>query len=145
MALDEETSKLTTFLLPSGHYRYLRGPIGLSASTDEWCRHSDIIIEGLSWAKKIVDDTLIWADSPATLEQRIRTILQRCRENNITISKKKFHIGQSIAFAGYIISQDGIKPNPDLLASLSAFPQPKTLLRRCLVAHTVTQATGGLV
>ena len=41
LALDEESSKLTTFLLPSGRYRYLRAPMGLSSSSDELCRHSD--------------------------------------------------------------------------------------------------------
>ena len=40
--LDEESSKLTTFLLPSGRYRYLRAPMGLNASSDEWCaRHPE--------------------------------------------------------------------------------------------------------
>ena len=29
LALDEESSKLTTFLLPSGRYCYLRAPMGL--------------------------------------------------------------------------------------------------------------------
>ena len=38
--LDEEASKLTTFIPPSGCFRYLRAPMGLSSS-DKWCRHSD--------------------------------------------------------------------------------------------------------
>ena len=46
LALDEESFKLTTFLLPSGRYRYLRAPMGLSSSSDEWCRHSDRAIHG---------------------------------------------------------------------------------------------------
>ena len=33
--LDEEASKLTTFILPSGRFRYLRAPMGLSSSSDE--------------------------------------------------------------------------------------------------------------
>ena len=37
LALDDDSSYLTTFLLPSGRYRYLRAPMGLSASSDEWC------------------------------------------------------------------------------------------------------------
>ena len=32
--LDEEASKLTTFILPSGRFRYLRAPMGLSSSSD---------------------------------------------------------------------------------------------------------------
>ena len=85
LALDEESSKLTTFLLPSGRYRYLRAPIGLSASSDEWCRMSDWIVEGMPWAMKIVDDTLIWAGDLETLQARIEQVLQRCKELNICL------------------------------------------------------------
>ena len=35
LPLDEEASHLTTFILPSGRYRYLRAPMGLSSSSDE--------------------------------------------------------------------------------------------------------------
>ena len=69
--LDEEASRLTTFILPSGRFRYLRAPMGLSSSSDEWCRHSDRVVEGLSWCKKIVDDILIWAITPSELESQI--------------------------------------------------------------------------
>ena len=51
LALDEESSFLTTFLLPQGKFRYLRAPMGLNTSSDEWCCHSDRIITGLPWCK----------------------------------------------------------------------------------------------
>ena len=35
IALDKESSKLTTFILPSGRYRFRRIPQGLNASSDE--------------------------------------------------------------------------------------------------------------
>ena len=54
--LDDEASKLTTFILPSGRYRYLRAPMGLSSSSDEWCRHSNCVVEGFPLCWKIVDD-----------------------------------------------------------------------------------------
>ena len=59
--LDEESSKLTTFLLPSGHFRFLRAPMGLSCSSDEFCRRSDKVIEGLPGIRKLVDDILVQA------------------------------------------------------------------------------------
>ncbi len=46
MALDEESSYLTTFILKWGRFRYLRGPMGLSPTNDEWCCKSDKAIEG---------------------------------------------------------------------------------------------------
>ena len=76
--LSEEASRLTTFILPSGRYRYLRAPMGLSSSSDEWCRHSDRVVEGLPWCSKIVDDILIWASSPSELEKRIFEVVKRC-------------------------------------------------------------------
>ena len=104
LAIDEPSSKLTTFLIQQGRFRYLRAPMGLNASSNEWCRQSDIIIAGLPYAMKIVDDTIIWASTKAQLEERVTTVLQRCTENNITISRKKFEMGNSIHFAGHIIS-----------------------------------------
>ena len=56
LAIDEESLYLTTFLLPQGRFRYLRAPMGLNASSDEWCRHSDVAVEGLEWGMRIVDD-----------------------------------------------------------------------------------------
>ena len=71
LAWDEESSKLTTFLLRIRRYRYLRAPMGLSSSSDEWCRHSDRAIQGFPFTKKIVDDILVWACNLPELFDRI--------------------------------------------------------------------------
>ena len=65
LPLDDEASRLTPFILPSGRYHYLRAPMRLSSSLNEWCRHSDGVVEGFPWCKKIVDNILIWAATPA--------------------------------------------------------------------------------
>ena len=71
LPLDEEPSKLTTFILSSGHYRYLGALMGLSSSSDEWCRHSDRVVEGFPWCRKIVDDIFVWASTPDKLESHL--------------------------------------------------------------------------
>ena len=122
--LDEESSKLTTFLLPSGRYRFKRAPMGLNASSDEFCRRSDQAIEGLPYLLKIVDDILIFAPDQETLFQRMREVLQHCREHRITISKKKLQVGDSIKFAGFMVTKDGVKPDPEKVSGISGFPVP---------------------
>ena len=77
LALDEKSSMLTT-----------RALMGLNASSDEWCCRSDVIIHSLPWARKIVDDTLIWEDSYRELIPREKTVLDRYRQHNITISER---------------------------------------------------------
>ena len=122
LAFDEESSRLTTFLLPSGRYRYLRAPMDLSLSSNEWCRHSDTVLEGLPYARKIVDDILVWAESLPQLVVRVKVIAERCKHINIVLSRKKFEIGSEIAFAGLMISARGIKPDPERIRALTKFP-----------------------
>ena len=101
--------------------------MGLSSSSDEWCRHSDRALEGLAFAKKIVDDILVWASDLPTLYERIRTIAERCQNLNIALSKKKFAIGTELPFSGLIVSAKGVKPDPIRIVALSEFPTPKNI------------------
>ena len=60
-----------------------------------------IIIRELPYAMKIVDDTIIWAKDEKELEERVETVLRRCEENNLTLSRKKLELGNSIHFTGH--------------------------------------------
>ena len=122
--LDYESSLLTTFLLPSGRFRYTRAPMGLNASSDEFCRRSDLAFNGIPGVSKIVDDGLIQASSPVQLRERLHILLQRCRDHGITLSKKKFAVGTEVTFAGHIIGVDGVRPDPQKVEALSSFPTP---------------------
>ena len=106
--LDEDSKKLFTFLLASGRYRYLRAPMGCSASSDEWCKRSDAALCGIPGVHKLVDDILIEAKDYNQLLKRLETVLDRCVNSNITISLKKMQIGESVIFAGYNISSNGL-------------------------------------
>ena len=127
LALAEESLFLTTFLLQQGKFQYLRVPMGLNATFNEWCCHSDRIITGFPWAKKIVDDTLIWAPNLGELKERASIVLQRCRELNNTISLKKLEMGKEIAFAGHIVCQAEIRPDNNKYRAIAEFPTPENV------------------
>ena len=127
LRLDKESSRMTTFLLPQGNFCYLCAPMGLNASSNKWCCHSDEIIRGLPWARKIVDDTLIWAETETELLDRARIFLTHCKENNITISQKKLELSNRIKFAGHIISDECFRPDNEKYAAIAQFPEPKNL------------------
>ena len=101
--------------------------MGLSSSFDKWCRYLDLVIESCEFAKKIVDDILIWAPSLDVLEKWIIQILDRCATINVTISKKKITIGTEIPFARFLISDQGIKPDPQKTVAIASFPSPKNI------------------
>ena len=127
LALDKESSLLTTFLLPSGRFKYKRAPMGLSASSDEWCQKSDFVVEGFDFCKKIVDDILIWATSEPELINNCRKVLDKCRQLNVSISAKKLKIAKSLTFAGHLVSDSGIKPDPAQTDAIKKFPRPTNI------------------
>ena len=98
--------------------------MGLNASSDKWCCHSDRMVMGLPWTKKNVDDTMIWASTLEELKSRAVIILERCRDINITISLKKLELGRETTFAGHIVSNSGIQPDDSNYKAIAEFPTP---------------------
>ena len=125
--LDEESSYLTTFILPSGRYRYTRAPMGLSASGDEWCQRSDVALQDVEGVSKLVDDILVQARTQDELLVRLRAVLSRCREHGIYISMRKLQFGQSVKYAGHIVDEIGVRPDPEKLAAIRDFKSPTDL------------------
>jgi len=123
--LGEPSSLLTTFLLPSGRYRYNGAHMGLSSSSDWFNHETDKAVFDLLalWLLKIVDDMLVQARTLQLLA-RVRIVLQRCRNAGITISIRKLAFGQSISFAGFVISSEGIRPDPEKICAILEFPIP---------------------
>jgi hypothetical protein len=125
--LDAESSDLTTFLLPDGKYKFLRAPMGLKPSSDEWCQRSDIVFANIPGLLKIVDDILIQAPNKVVALTYLEKVLLAAQKHEITLSRAKIKRGSSVCFAGYIISDEGVKPHPDRVKSLSEFPRPTNL------------------
>ena len=74
-----------------------------------------------------MDDILVHGETYGQLLERIKTVFARCEEWGITLSKEKYQFGPVVKFAGYIVSREGSKMNPDLFAAISKFPAPKDL------------------
>ena len=84
--------------------------MGLILSGDEFCARSDRAL----------------ADIPGVFK-RIKTVFARCEEYGITLSKDKYQFGPVVKFAGYIVSQEGSKMNPNLVAAISNILAPKDI------------------
>jgi len=98
--------------------------MGLNASSDEFCQRTDAALAGLSGVLKIVDDILIMAETKEELAERIEAVLSRCKDVGITLSRNKVKVGTSMKFAGFIVSSDGAKPDPDKVKAVTEFKPP---------------------
>lgn len=130
--LDDESSKLTTFQTPWGRYRYHRMPFGISPAPEIFQAKLDQNLEGLKGVYKIADDILITGqgdnDESANEDHDInmKSLLQRCRKNNIKLNANKFHFKcEEISFIGHRLTKDGLKPDPNKINAILNMPRPE--------------------
>ena len=130
--LDDESSKMTRFITPFGAYRYLRGPQGFHATGDAYNRRFDMVTSGFGNNIRQVDDSLIWESSIAGNFKRTCEYLTLLGRNGILQNPDKFQFClDEVAWAGFVIGKDQVKPMPHLTQAVRDFPRPqnKTDLR----------------
>ena len=126
--LDKESQDLTVFITPWGRFKHLRSTMGLSSSGDEYCQRGDAALAGIKDMEKIVDDVLLYkSDLPAHIAQ-VKEFLLKCREAGITLNPEKFQFcKQEVKFAGYRVTKDGIKADPEKVKAIAEFPKPTNI------------------
>ena len=75
--------------------------------------------------KCISDDIIVYGKKHKEHSDSLRILFQRLRENGFKVNSPKCIIGQSsIKFFGVVISNDGIKPDPDKVSCLKNADPP---------------------
>ena len=136
--LDLESRPKTAFSISGkGYFAFSRMPFGLCNSGATLCRLVDQVLgcDLEPYVFVYLDDIIIATDS---LEQHfciLREIGKRLTEANLTISidKSRFCM-KELSYLGYIIGQNGIRPNPEKTAPIHNYPVPKNVkeIRRLL-------------
>ena len=131
--LDRESSLLTTFQTPFGRYRWLRLPFGTTVSAEIFQRNLLNALEGLPGVVCVADDVMIHGRSREDHDRNLETFLKRCHENGIKLNKDKLQLRLSeINFMGHIISQDGLRSDPNKIKAVMEMDPPQNVegLRR---------------
>ena len=128
MHLDSE--ELTTFRSRLGAYKYKVMPFGLTNGPASFQRLiNDKFLDYLDEFVTIyIDDLLIYS---ATLEEHqihVRKVLERLREIGIEADIKKCEFHQrSTKFLGFIVSDEGIKVDPEKIEAITDWKEPTTV------------------
>ncbi len=110
--LSQEARKYLNFILPQGRFRYCVAPMGFVSSGDWFNLLTDRVLKNtVAGVQKEVDDILGCAKDNATLAKQLREVLQKCQDNNITLSKKKMEVGDEVHFAGFRVGVKGCRPD----------------------------------
>lgn len=123
IALDKDSSSLTTFIIPWGRYRYLRTPMGHCASQETFTKRFDDVIAVVPRKLKCVDDTLLHDHAGVEAFWHTYDFLQMCAENGITLRPDRFHVcKRNATFAGYLLGWEDYQPSQYLLSSITEIP-----------------------
>lgn len=134
MALDNESSLLTTFWTPYGRYKWNRVPFGISPAPELYQRVQHEIIEGLEGVECICDDLLIYGcgdtheEAMSDHNKKLKKLLIRLRGKNLKLNKDKIKLCQTeVDFFGHLLTNEGIKPDSLKLAAIINMPSPKNV------------------
>ena len=126
--IHEDDQILTTFITPWGRYKFLRAPMGLSISGDEFNRKGDEALQGVHNTVKIVDDILHYGGNYREHFNAVWDILHRCKEYGITLNPDKFNFAKDeVEYCGYHLSRKGFTPQQSKVNALVKFPSPSNL------------------
>ena len=124
----ERCQDLTCFMTPWGRMKFLRAPMGLTVSGDEYLRRGDQALCGIPGTAKIVDDILTYDVTYRQHLSHVIDIIRRCDENRITLNPAKFQFArQEVDFCGYRVTPAGYTSDGEKLRAIAEFPQPQNI------------------
>lgn len=126
-----DSRKYTEFIVPNGHYEFLRMPFGLSTSPSYFQKYINAIFAELV-AKDIVciymDDLIIPSVDYQEGIKRLKTVLDVASQYGLTINWKKCQFLQTrVSYLGYIIEKGEVMPSEEKTKAVEHFPIPKNV------------------
>ena len=103
-------------------------PFGLKNAPATFQRLMNTALSGLQGIHCYVylDDIVIYSADLNTHVQKLNQVFQRLREFNLKLQPDKCEfLRKEVAYLGHIISDQGVKPNPDKIKAVQEFPVPR--------------------
>lgn len=119
----------TAFSVEGGHYEFTRCPFGLRNSPSTFARLMDNILRPHLGVRALVyiDDIIIFGSSLQHHLDNLAMVLKTLNEYNLKVQVDKCEfLCKSVTFLGHVITQQGVKPNPEKIRVIKNFPIPKT-------------------
>lgn len=125
--MNESDASKTAFSVPQGHFEYTRMPFGLKNAPSTFQRLMNAALAGLQGIKCFVylDDIVIYSHDLKTHCEKLASIFQRLRDFNLKLQPDKCEfLKKEVAYLGHIITEEGVKPNPEKIKAVTEFPTP---------------------
>ncbi|CAF4826834.1 unnamed protein product, partial [Rotaria magnacalcarata] len=124
--IDPDSRDKTAFITHRGLYEFLVTPFGLSNAPATFQRLMDTVLAGIKWQSCLVyiDDIIVFAPTSEQHVHDLSIVFDRLTNAGLTLNASKCDFcRRELKYIGHLITADGIKPDPGLVASVQLFPQ----------------------
>jgi hypothetical protein len=129
MPVAEEDREKTAFRTPSGLYQFKKMPMGLCGAAPAYQAFMNHALGKLNWECCIayLDDILVFSPSWEKHIEDLDALFTSLRKYKIHLKAKKCFLGiESVSFLGHVVSDEGVRPDPDKVkAILGDMPSTK--------------------
>lgn len=127
--MNKDHAHKTAFSTPHGHYEFTRMPFGLKNAPATFQRLMDQVLSGLQGTELFVylDDIVLYSSSLREHEIKFKTLADRLRHAGLRLQPDKCEfLRKEVVYLGHVISETGVKPDPQKIEAVQQFPTPKT-------------------
>lgn len=86
VALDKDSTQLTTFSTPLGRYQYLRLHFDIIYAGDDYCRRVSQVFYDIPNSRRIVEDILVFSETYEQHVKLVRQLFARSNQHNVSIN-----------------------------------------------------------
>lgn len=128
--VEESDKAKTAFVCPLGFYEFNRMPQGVTNAPSTFQRIMEKCMADINLREVLVfiDDIIIFSKDLEEHEERLSRVLNRLKEYGLKLAPEKCIFAQtSVKYLGHIVSDQGVKTDPDKVAAVKTWPVPKNL------------------
>ena len=126
----ERDKEKTAFRTSSGQlYEFNQVPFGLCNAPATFSRLMDRILSGLHWETCLFyfNDIIVFSSTWEEHLARLRQVFERLRHAQLKLGAEKCTFtAKEVSYLGHRVTEDGLLPDPALLAAIREIPPPKT-------------------
>ncbi len=125
--MSEEAKQKTAFVTREGLFQFNVMPFGLSNAPATFERLMELVLKGMTWRQCVVyiDDIIVFGETFKETHERLQSVFGRLRQAHLRLKPKKcFLFKPSTLYLGYVVSAEGVKPDPNKVEALRTWHRP---------------------
>ena len=131
----ERDKEKTAFRTSSGQlYEFNKVPFGLCNAPATFSRLMDRVLSGLHWETCFfyLDDIIVFSSTWEEHLARLRQVFERLRHADLKLGAEKCAFAaEEVSYMGHRVTEEGLLPDPALLAAIWEISPPKTATEVC--------------